>query len=82
MVSRAMFSGRPGERIAGLQSRTTNRGEEPTMDTMKVEQRVSSTTGEPLYKITKPGFYKDMFLTREHVTQLINELDKLGLIER
>lgn len=52
------------------------------MDTMKVEQRVSSTTGEPLYKITKPGFYKDMFLTREHVTQLINELDKLGLIER
>lgn len=52
------------------------------MDTMKVKQRISSTTGEPLYKVTKPGFYKDMFLTQEHVDQLIKELDKLGLIER
>lgn len=48
--------------------------------TLTVDARTSSTSGATLYRVKKPGFQHDLFLSKQELAQLINELKRLGAL--
>lgn len=45
-----------------------------------IEPRTSTTSGKRIYRVIKPGFKSDLFLTQEQMNQFISEARRLGIV--